>query len=173
MVERQPIVLPFPEYVTQKVAHDANRYAREWAVSQGWKGARHLHPYWTEGKAGIRSDKMYMIYQNRGFGPFLMKSLEGKIVPVGRRFRLAKDVGKPGFVSIPAFRINKQGEVVEFDQKVWRDEKWRHPGLKPKNFLERSISSAIQDNKNLLGNTAKKMISDYIISEMTRNLRRR
>jgi hypothetical protein len=31
--------------------------------------------------------------------------------------------------------------------KEWRDVRWQHPGLEPKNFLEESITQAIKEGK--------------------------
>jgi hypothetical protein len=31
--------------------------------------------------------------------------------------------------------------------RVYREQKWRHPGLKPKNFLENAIQQAINEAK--------------------------
>jgi hypothetical protein len=44
-------------------------------------------------------------------------------------------VGEPGYVNIP-----HRG-------KVWRDQRWRHPGLKPRNFLRDGLNKAIKDNQ--------------------------
>jgi len=32
--------------------------------------------------------------------------------------------------------------------KVWRDQRWRHPGLQPKNFMRDAITSAIRDERS-------------------------
>ena len=51
------------------------------------------------------------------------------------RFGNPDSVGKPGYVDIP-----HRG-------KVFRQQRWRHPGLQPKRFMERAITRAIKDSR--------------------------
>lgn len=53
----------------------------------------------------------------------------------GPHFRNGKGVGTPGWVDIP------------HKGKVFRQQRWRHPGLKPKQFMEKSITQALKDSR--------------------------
>lgn len=101
-----------------------------------------LNPYSAKGLVGIKTSVKYLMRQNEGFSAFLMHWVEGKTIPMackqgdGPHFRRGKDVGKPGYVNIP-----HRG-------RVWRDQKWRHPGLKPKNFMQDAILRAINEERD-------------------------
>ncbi len=64
-----------------------------------------------------------------------MYELEGKFIPMKTGGRTAKGVGTPGWVTLP-------GGV-----RVFRQQKWRHPGIKPTHFLEEAIEFAIKRDK--------------------------
>lgn len=68
-----------------------------------------------------------------------MSSLEGRRIPIGERIVTVKDVGKPGFVRIP-----REGKP---DKVIWRNQKWRHPGIKPANVMGPAISRALLEDK--------------------------
>ena len=75
--------------------------------------------------------------QNNGMKPRTMVELEGKVIPMrtaGGRivFRTAKNVGKRKITA-----RNELGQIVSSKMS------WRHPGLKPKNFLEHAIQQAV------------------------------
>lgn len=103
-----------------------------------------LIPFPGSGKVGIKTSVKYLMRQNEGFPAFLMTWVEGRTVPIGcakgdgPHFRRGSGVGKPGYVDIPHVG------------RVWRDQKWRHPGLKPKNFMQDAILKAIQDQKSTI-----------------------
>jgi hypothetical protein len=84
------------------------------------------------------------MYQNSGIRPFLMRWVEGRVVPMGcsqgdgPHFRRGGQAGKPGYVDIP--HVGRK----------WRDQKWRHPGLKPKNFMQNAINKAISDENDAI-----------------------
>ena len=93
-----------------------------------------------DGVVGIHSSVKHVFYQERGIRSFLMTALEGKRVPIGDRILTVKDVGKPGFVHIP--RPGGGPDIVK-----WRNQKWKHPGIKPQNILKNSISQAILEER--------------------------
>lgn len=109
--------------------------AREYGDRRGWKGTRYLEPVVARGTVGIKVTRQYLLYQNYGTKPRLMYELEGKFVPMKSGGRTAKGVGQPGWVTLP-------GGV-----RVFRQQKWRHPGIKPTHFLEEAIAFAIRKNK--------------------------
>jgi hypothetical protein len=109
--------------------------AREYGDRRGWKSTRYLEPMVAKGTVGIKVTRSHLMYQNDGTKPRVMYELEGKVVPMKGGPRRAKGVGQPGWVTLP-------GGV-----RVFRQQKWRHPGIKPTHFLEEAISFAIKKNK--------------------------
>lgn len=140
-------------FVTYPIARSATQRARSWAVKAGWsaRASASLEPAARTGAAGIKTSLRYVFYQNQGTAPRLMKELEGKVVPIRTpggtvRFTFVKDVGKPGWVTLP-------GGV-----KVWREQKWRHPGIKPSRFMQGALTESIEAAKPLLRREARAML---------------
>lgn len=127
-----------PPELAESIAFSAVRRARSWMTQQGWKSGNSIRPVYGLGYAGIKADKKYLIYQEKGTNPFVMYHLEGKTIPIkgpdGTRFVKVRGVGQPGWVTLPNGR------------RVWRDQKWRHPGIKPKNFMANAVAAAMKDN---------------------------
>src|SRR5690349_21089041 len=117
------------------MSETAVQRAREYGDRRGWRGTRYLEPVVAKGTVGIKVTRQYLMYQNDGIRPFLMTSLEGKVVPLKGGPRRVKGVGQPGWVTLP-------GGV-----RVFRQQKWRHPGIKPTHFIEEAIEYAIKKNK--------------------------
>ncbi len=138
---------------TSQIAESAVKYAREDFQSRGWSGrsSGSLMAFPREGTVGIRTTLNYVMFQNRGIKSFVMWSLEGKTIPIndgsGVHFIKATGVGQPGFVTLP-------GGV-----KKWRDQKWKHPGLKPKRFMEDSLQRAITENRSYIQSELVKILS--------------
>lgn len=119
-----------PRKVTEKIANRAVEEVKAYGRSQGWKATNFVKPYARVNIWGIRLNGRYWLrYQNDGISPFVMYSLEGKTIPMNFGFRKAIGVGEPGFVNIDG-------------DKVWRDEKWKHPGLKPRHFIDNALAKA-------------------------------
>lgn len=131
-----------PEELSRRVSNAALAHAKTSMNRRGWseKTIRGLYIVEGAGIVGIASPDNHVLYQEKGIKAFLMHTLEGKRVPIGNRVLTVKDVGKPGFVKIP-----RAGGGP--DQTVWRNEKWKHPGLKPQNILKDSLSRAILEEK--------------------------
>ena len=133
--------LSIPRQVTSPVSQRAAQIARENAVARGWKSSAALLPIAGAGYVGIKTEKKYHMYQEQGTKPFLMRSLEGKTVPIngpdGLHFVKVVGVGRPGWVTLP-------GGV-----KKWRDQKWRHPGIKPTNLMRDAVAQAVRENRQL------------------------
>ena len=135
--------LPLPANLADSISQRAAQLARESIQSMGWseKSINAVQPMNGDGKVGIHTTQKYILAQSRGFKPFLMTWVEGRVVPLHDKasgqthFRYGKEVGQPGWVTLP-------GGV-----RVYREQKWRHPGLKPKNFLENAIQQAINEAK--------------------------
>lgn len=124
-----------PQSQSRKMSEMAVARAREYGDRRRWKGTRYLEPVVKRGTVGIKVTRQYLLYQNYGTKPRVMYELEGKFVPMKSGGRVAKGVGQPGWVTLP-------GGV-----RVFRQQKWRHPGIKPTHFLEEAIEFAIKKNK--------------------------
>lgn len=138
--------LPLPQALTLKISQDAVRNARNQMKGFGWsdKSLQALQAKPGEGLAGIRTSQKYIMYQERGIKPFLMWWVNGRTVGLGCKqgdgphFRRGGHVGEPGYVDIPHVG------------KVWRDQRWKHPGLAPKNFMRDGLTQAIEENRPMI-----------------------
>lgn len=146
-----------PRSQSRKMSEIAVQRAREYGDRRGWKGTRYLEPVVAKGTVGIKVTRHYLMYQNYGFKPFLMTSLEGKYVPMKGGGRVAKGVGQPGWVTLP-------GGV-----RVFRQQKWRHPGIKPTHFLEEAIQFAIKKNKQDTKNWLMSIVDPNRANAVTKN----
>lgn len=135
--------IPLPSTVTRSISQKAAQYAREDVQGRGWKSSGALQAYSAEGQIGIRTTVKYLMYQERGISPFVMwwvNSHQGAI-PLGCKqgdgphFRRGGTAGTPGLVDIP-----HQG-------KKWRDQRWRHPGLKGQRFMQKAIVRAVKESR--------------------------
>lgn len=132
-----------PPSITSEIGYSASRRARQYAAGRGWDVAGStINPIFGVGYAGVKTAAKYLMYQEKGTNPYLMKSLEGKTIPIkgpnGLHFVKVKDVGKPGYVTLPD------------GHKVWRNQKWLHPGIKRTDFMANSVAYGILDNRPLI-----------------------
>ncbi len=133
--------VPLPAEVTASIAKLATQNARQDLRGRGWKSSGALQPYSDTGQVGITSTLNYLLRQNEGFDEFIMWWVKNRTLPLackqgdGPHFRNGKNVGTAGYVDIP------------HKGKVWRSVRWKHPGLKPKRFMEQAISNAIRDSR--------------------------
>ena len=134
-------LVPAPVALTQQIADQATRNARENLRGRGWKSSGALKPYADDGAVGISSTVNYLLIQNKGFSPFVMWWVKNRTLPLGCKmgdgphFRNGKNVGTPGYVDIP------------HKGRVFRQQRWRHPGLQPKRFMEKAITQAVKDSR--------------------------
>lgn len=139
-------LVPAPPQMTAVLANFAVQKAREDVRQRGWRSGAALQPYYANGEVGIRSTMKHLLYQNSGIKSFLMYWVNGRTVPMGCKlgdgphFRKGKEVGVPGYVDIP------------HKGRVFRQQKWKHPGLKPKRFIESAIAAAIRENRDYIRN---------------------
>ena len=125
------------------ISDRAAQLATEKIKGYGWsnKAITALSPFPSEGRVGIKTSLKYLMRQEEGTKPFLMWWVQDRTLPMackggdGPHFRRGSKVGESGFVNIP-----HQGQV-------WRDQKWRHPGITPKNFMKDSIKEAIKEKR--------------------------
>lgn len=133
--------IPLPEPIARRIADRAVQNARQNISGRGWKSATALKPLAREGLVGISTSAKYLIFQEKGIQPFVMYWVKGRTVPLGcpqgdgPHIRKGVAPGTPGYVNIP------------HKGRVWRDQRWRHPGLEPKNFMRDAIKSAISDER--------------------------
>lgn len=144
--------LSMPRSVTSPMSQRAAQIARENAVARGWKSSAALLPIAGTGYVGIKTEKKYHMYQEQGTKPFLMRSLEGKTIPIngpdGLHFVKVVGVGQPGWVTLP-------GGV-----KKWRDQKWRHPGIKPTNLMRDAVTQAVREERSLVEDFMNQLIGN-------------
>jgi len=134
-------LVPAPTPICALISNRAAQLATERIKGYGWSGKSisALTPYPGEGRVGIKTSVRYLMHQERGVKPFLMWWVADRTLPMackqgdGPHFRRGSKVGEPGWVDIP-----HRG-------RVWRDQKWRYPGLAPKNFMQDSITQAIRE----------------------------
>lgn len=128
-----------PRSRTRKIGERARQLAVLYGRKRGWRSSDDIEIVSEDGRAGLKPQHKYLMYQEKGTKPRDMVELEGKTIPMpmpggGVRFVKAKGVGKPGYATLP-------GGV-----KVWRERKWHHPGIKPTHFMENAIQQAIQED---------------------------
>src|SRR2546430_3794165 len=129
----------FSTRTEQTIANNAARYCREELQKKGWSAnsSGSIKPVWGDGTVGLDTTVDYVRFQNNGIKPFLMRWVAGRVIPIkdatGTHFVRGKDVGEPGWVTLP-------GGV-----RKWRDQKWRHPGLKGEHFMEAALRKAIKE----------------------------
>lgn len=70
--------------------------------------------------------KRHLLFLDKGTKPFLMYALQGKVIPINDSFRYVTDVGLPG-------NTHFVQNGIKFTR--WRDQKWRHPGIRPQHFV--------------------------------------
>jgi hypothetical protein len=148
--------VPIPQTLAQKISQDAVKYAREQMHGYGWsdKALQALMPMPGEGKVGIQTSLKYLMYQEKGTKPFLMTWVQGRTIPMGcgqgdgPHFRRGSGVGQPGWVNIP-----HRG-------RVWRDQKWRHPGLKGRGFMAAGVNKSIEANQPLINAYTRKLLGE-------------
>lgn len=136
--------IPVPANLARVIGERAVLRAREDVQGRGWRSSGGLQPYFADGEVGISTtvDYRYLMHQNQGFSPFVMWWVNDRTLPLkcakgdGPHFRIGKEPGMPGEVQIP-----------HVEGKTWRSQKWRHPGLKPKRFMESALTSAIQQSR--------------------------
>lgn len=137
----------------RRIATDASFFAQRLAprsIGPGaGTGAYSIRPFWGGGKYGLRVGKKYMLYQNYGIKPFIMWNLEGKTIPMLQKggsiqFRVAHNVGGHQIVK----RDPKTGRIMIGNKPI----RWRHPGLKPKLFLQTGMSLSLKRNMPAIAN---------------------
>jgi len=155
-----------PKEVTEKISQRALQIVQLTAPRKTGRGVGQLRAYSAEGEVGIEipDEVHYMEYQDQGIKPFVMKDLAGKTIPIRRPdgtiiFRRATEdnVGRRRITA-----RNEKGQIIT--SKIT----WRHPGLKPKNFIKNALDQAVREwVYSVEGREAVQMLegsdlSDYI-----------
>lgn len=132
---------PLPPFLSAIISDRAAQFAREDIVSRAWRTSGAIQPFPGEGQVGLRTTVRHLMYQNQGTQPYIMWWVEGRRLPLGcargdgPHFRTGVRPGTPGWVDIP--HVGKR----------WRDQRWRHPGIKPKRFMQSAIAKAVRDQQ--------------------------
>lgn len=102
---------------------------------------RLIRATWQRGQIGVHipPQAIHLYYLDQGIKPFIMKSLEGKTIPIRNpngtiSFRVAKNVGKPRIMT-----RDERGRIIHSKLA------WRYPGVEPMNFIQPAIRQAIQE----------------------------
>lgn len=138
--------IPIPASLALQISTDAVKYAREEMKGYGWsdRALQALQPMPGAGVVGIKTTLKYLMYQEKGTKPFLMWWVQGRTIPLacgqgdGPHFRRGSNVGTPGFVDIPHVG------------RVWREQRWRHPGVHGRGFMQAGVQKAIQANQGAI-----------------------
>lgn len=161
------MLVPMPTFITQRIAESGLQRAREYAIMRGWKSADRLTTHFAPGEAGIRSTVKYLIYQDRGTKSFLMIGLEGKTIPIRNNngdtsFIKVVGVGTSGWVTIPGDPNKPKNQLYSSNAatpgRMWRDQKWRHPGIKPTHFLRNAMVRSVVNSEPLIRNYLKENV---------------
>lgn len=133
--------IPVPPKFADKIAQDAVHNARTSMRGFNWseESIQSMEPMSRNGQVGVRTSQKKVMYQEEGTRSRLMHEVDGKIVKIKNagqpeRFVRGAGVGLPGFVNIPG-----RGQV-------WRDQKWRHPGVRGRHFMQDAVDKAVNDN---------------------------
>jgi hypothetical protein len=134
------VLVAVPRNLCERVSQRAVQFAREDIQSRNWsdRSIQAISALPGEGRVGLQTSAKYLMHQNQGIRPFVMWWAEGRTIPLpdgngGTHPVRATRVGQPGWVTLP-------GGV-----RKWREQRWRHPGLKPKNFLQDALERAMQE----------------------------
>lgn len=134
-------LVPAPNKICMQISTRAAQIATEKIKGYGWsnKSLTALSPFPDEGRVGIKTSVRYLMAQEQGVKPFLMWWVQDRTIPMsckqgdGPHFRRGSRVGEAGYVDIP------------HKGRVWREQRWKYPGLQPKNFMKDSIKQAIKE----------------------------
>lgn len=133
--------IKIPESVAHQISLRAAQLARQYAP-RGPKNSRsRIRATSSTGKVGIYipPDAEHLLYLDKGIRPFIMYSLEGKVIPIRNadgsiNFRKAKNVGGNRIAA-----RDEKGRITSSERK------WKHPGTEPLNFIDKALNQAIQE----------------------------
>lgn len=133
--------VPIPEEDAREISLRAAQLVRQNAPRGQNNSRRLVRATWQKGSIGLvfPEKASHLLYIDRGIKPFMMYELEGKTIPIRGQdgklsFRVAKNVGRSQISS-----RNSKGQI-EFSKK-----RWRHPGIKPQNFVDKAFQQALKE----------------------------
>ena len=143
--------MKIPLQVRKKIASDAVKIAQRYMAKRGWKSGDQLWPLVGSNSIGIDIGNAYWLkFQNQGTHSFIPWGLEGKIVPIPHipslfnprtiNFRFANGVGMPGYVH----------DKDIYEKLIWKNAKWKNPGIKATYFLNQALRQAVKNNLKLI-----------------------
>lgn len=137
--------IPLPLELCELISQRAAQRAREGIRRRNWsaRAQASIHPAARPGVVAIKTDLYYLKFQERGIKPFLMTSLEGKVVPIRGQLFYVSGVGLPGM----GYQDRKNKTRYPHTGPIWRAQRWRHPGIDPERFMENAIRQARFETK--------------------------
>lgn len=140
--------VPVPRELADEISSDAAKIAREYMARRGWsqRSISSLLPVSEEGLVGVRTSIKHLHYQNAGTKPFVMWWAEGRVIPLPSGPILATRVGQPGWGYQDRYDKNRHPHTG----RIWREQRWRHPGIDKTHFMQRSLYRAIKNARPTL-----------------------
>lgn len=133
--------IQLPPEVAHQISLRAAEIVRRTAPLGPNNSRRFIRATWQRGQIGVHIPPraIHLLYLDRGIRPFVMKSLEGKTIPMrgpdgSIQFRTAKNVGKPQIMT-----RDESGRII------YSKLRWRFPGIEPMNFIQPAINQAIEE----------------------------
>ena len=152
-----------PQAITSKILKDVLVEMKFEAPVDTGAGIRSFTGDAGEGWITLRGKTYMLIFQNSGTKPHTQWELAGKRIP------MRDAAGNIHFVYCNPDKIGKPGKINMRDPRTGRilpgntGVKWRHPGLKPKHFIEDSIVVSVQKHAN-------EIAQDYLNWQLKTNL---
>ena len=139
-----------------KISARAVEIARQNAPEARWDstgGRAKLRPFSQKGQIGINvpPSARHLMFQNKGTASKVRSDLKGRVIPIrdkdtGQvvfRYVKASKVGK--FREGPARRVTTRDSDGKLIVRQMTRRGWTHPGLEPKNFMEKALKQAIAE----------------------------
>ena len=133
--------IPLSPDVAHAISLRAAEIVRRTAPVGPRNSRRLVRATWQRGQVGVHipPQAIHLLYLDQGIRSFIMKSLEGKTIPIRNpngsiSFRVAKNVGRPQILT-----RDEQGKIIHSKLS------WRFPGIEPMNFIQPAIQQAIRE----------------------------
>lgn len=149
--------VPVPREIAQDIASDAARLAKEYGQRRKWSAPSFdsFVPVAEEGLVGIRTTVKHVAYQNTGTKPFVMWWAEGRIIPLPSGPILATRVGQEGW----GYQDRKDKAKYPHTGRIWREQRWRHPGIDRTGFMQDSLRKAIKQSEKTLQRRTREILA--------------
>lgn len=133
--------IKLPAEIAHQVSLRAAELARQYAPRGPRNSRAKIRATGATGKIGVYvpPNAEHLLFLDQGIAPFIMYDLEGKTIPIRNAdgsisFRKAKGVGTTRISA-----RNAKGQIVGSEKK------WKHPGTKALNFIEKALDQAVSE----------------------------